>query len=323
VQVVDAGSVPLAGVTSISAGNNHSLALTSSSVFAWGQNQYGRLGDGATTNRMTYVQVVDADGDPLTGVSSIAAGGAQSFAVTPSGVLAWGDNYTSALGDGANATQLSPALGANFQPASVSFAGTAGTSLSNSGTTWSITTPAGVEGSASILATANIFGGTIAASPSSVSWNAGTFTYVTPAPIPDPIVTFPAVNFAAGGTTTVTATGFPANTLIRVELRSTPVTLGTFTTNSLGGFTTNVIIPRSTPAGNHHIVFVNAETEEDLSSTAITVASVAADPETAPAVNSLSATGVNAHEPLLQGVLLLFLGLGVMVVSRRLVRGRR
>lgn len=205
------GSGVLTGVTSLAGGYAHSLALTPNGVYAWGINGSGQLGDNGTVDGSAPVHVLG-----LTGATSIAAGLGHSLAVNPAGVFAWGGNANGQLGDGTSGTnRLAPVLGANFQPASVTFDGTAGTSLSNSANTWSVTTPAGVEGSAAMLTTANFFGGTVASSPTSVTWSAGTFTYLA-VPIPDPIVTFPAVNFAAGGATTVTATGFPANTLIRV-----------------------------------------------------------------------------------------------------------
>ena len=60
----------------------------------------------------------------------------------------------------------------------MTFAGLTGTNLSAVDNMWSVTSPAGVEGSADLLATANIFGGTVAASPATVTWSAGIFTYL-------------------------------------------------------------------------------------------------------------------------------------------------
>ena len=61
----------LTEVTAIAGGRwGHSLALKSDgTVWAWGYNQYGQLGDGTTTSRSIPVQV-----SGLTGVTAIAAG---------------------------------------------------------------------------------------------------------------------------------------------------------------------------------------------------------------------------------------------------------
>ena len=60
----------LTGVTAIAAGYCHTVALKSDgTVWAWGYNAYGQLGDGTTTDRTTPVQV-----SGLSGVTAIAAG---------------------------------------------------------------------------------------------------------------------------------------------------------------------------------------------------------------------------------------------------------
>src|SRR3990172_397840 len=83
----------LTGAIAISASGNsdgHSLALKSdSTVWAWGYNWYGQLGDGTNTNRNTPVQV-----SGLTGIIAIAAGYYHSIAVKNDGtVWAWGANW--------------------------------------------------------------------------------------------------------------------------------------------------------------------------------------------------------------------------------------
>ena len=81
----------LTGVTAIAAfgerGGSHSLALKrDGTVWAWGQNYFGELGDGTTTDRHTPVQVSD-----LTGVTAIACGYRFSLALKSDGsVWAWG-----------------------------------------------------------------------------------------------------------------------------------------------------------------------------------------------------------------------------------------
>ncbi len=80
----------LAGVTTISAGNKHSVALLADgTVRAWGENRWGQVGDGTTTNRDRPTMV--------TGVHdavAVAAAGYFSVAVLSDGsVMEWGATY--------------------------------------------------------------------------------------------------------------------------------------------------------------------------------------------------------------------------------------
>jgi len=94
-------SLPLTGVTAIAAGISHSMALKADgTVWAWGINHNGRLGDGTTTQRSAPVQVKQG-ANPLSGVTAIAAGYGHSMALKADGtVWAWGSNTTGQLGDG-------------------------------------------------------------------------------------------------------------------------------------------------------------------------------------------------------------------------------
>jgi hypothetical protein len=78
-------------------GYEYSLALRNDgTVWAWGDNYEGQLGDGTSTDRSTPVQVTG-----LTDATAIAAGSWHSLAVRADGtVWAWGDNYFGQLGDG-------------------------------------------------------------------------------------------------------------------------------------------------------------------------------------------------------------------------------
>ena len=96
----------LTGVVSIGAGEFHSVALKDDgTVWAWGYNHEGELGDGTMgTDRITPVQVVGEGGTGfLTGVAAINAGGFHALAVKTDGtVRAWGSNYYGQLGNGNN-----------------------------------------------------------------------------------------------------------------------------------------------------------------------------------------------------------------------------
>jgi alpha-tubulin suppressor-like RCC1 family protein len=87
----------LTNVTAISSGMRNCLALKSDgTVWAWGDNEWGQLGDGTTTDRYAPAQVKN-----LTGVIAISAGHYHSLAVKADGtVWAWGDNESGELGTG-------------------------------------------------------------------------------------------------------------------------------------------------------------------------------------------------------------------------------
>src|SRR5262249_34290906 len=61
-------------------------------VVAWGSNLDGQAGDGSTINTRTFpVQVMNADGTPLTGVRAVETGQTDVFAVMEDGtVRSWG-----------------------------------------------------------------------------------------------------------------------------------------------------------------------------------------------------------------------------------------
>jgi alpha-tubulin suppressor-like RCC1 family protein len=99
------------GVTAISSGNYHTLALTAGGVvYGWGENSSGQLGDGTTTARSTPIVIPG-----LANTSMIAAGGYHNLALTPAGIKAWGGNSSGQLGypsvsDGLNPTLVSGSL---------------------------------------------------------------------------------------------------------------------------------------------------------------------------------------------------------------------
>jgi alpha-tubulin suppressor-like RCC1 family protein len=77
--------------------SNHNLALRDDgTVWAWGANSNGQLGDGTNVDRPTAFQIAG-----LTNIVAIAAGAAHSLALRTDGtVWAWGDNEFAELGNG-------------------------------------------------------------------------------------------------------------------------------------------------------------------------------------------------------------------------------
>jgi len=92
-------------VWTFSLGGHHTCVLKSDgTLWCWGNNGYGQLGDNTTTSRITPVQVVN-----LTNVVSIATGNAHSCALKSDGtVWCWGYNYYGQLGDGTTTNRLTP-----------------------------------------------------------------------------------------------------------------------------------------------------------------------------------------------------------------------
>jgi alpha-tubulin suppressor-like RCC1 family protein len=106
VDPIDPLAAVLTDVVAIAAGGWHTVALKSNgTVYAWGLNTFGRLGDGTITNSSIPVQVKDPQPeDPsavLTDVVAIGAGEHHTVALKSNGtVWAWGDNRNGQLGDG-------------------------------------------------------------------------------------------------------------------------------------------------------------------------------------------------------------------------------
>jgi alpha-tubulin suppressor-like RCC1 family protein len=103
----------LSDVVAIAAGTYYSMALTrDGTVWTWGENYWGTLGDGMTLNHNSPVRVVG-----IKGVVRIAAGNYHSMAISTDGgetgvAWSWGFNGSGLLGDGTSVSnRLTPVQG--------------------------------------------------------------------------------------------------------------------------------------------------------------------------------------------------------------------
>lgn len=89
----------------ISVGNTHTIAIKNDgTLWAWGRNNWGEVGDGTTGLRSAPVQI-GSDSD----WKMVSAGDAHSLAIKTSGTLwAWGFNGLGQLGDGTTVDKLEP-----------------------------------------------------------------------------------------------------------------------------------------------------------------------------------------------------------------------
>ncbi len=77
---------------------------TTASLYAWGFNDHGQLGDGTTNDRLKPVKI-----EQPADLVSVAAGGSHSLALAADGsVWAWGDNSLGQLGDGTTTERRMP-----------------------------------------------------------------------------------------------------------------------------------------------------------------------------------------------------------------------
>jgi len=136
----------LTGVKAVDAGSHHMVALKEDgTVWAWGSNTDGSLGNGSAASWWTPVQVLDLDGDGyLTGVKAVTAGSYCTMALKEDGtVLAWGNNDNGRLGDGTDGFSTIPVQvlgpgGAGFltEVMAVSAGYSHSMALKNDGTVW-------------------------------------------------------------------------------------------------------------------------------------------------------------------------------------------
>ena len=118
----------------LSAGSLHTLKIrTDGTLWAWGRNSFGQLGDGTTTDRHSPVQVQSG-----TTWLSVSAGSVHTLGIKTDGTLwAWGSNANGRLGDGTTTDRHTPA---QVQPGTTWLSVSAGDShtlgIKSDGTLW-------------------------------------------------------------------------------------------------------------------------------------------------------------------------------------------
>ena len=133
-------------IQAISAGNNNTIGIkTDGTLWAWGDNQFGRLGDGTVTEYawMTGQSIDNNKKNPVkigtaSNWASIMTGGDHTIAIKTDGTLwAWGYNGSGQLGDGTNTQRNSPVqIGTATNWASISQLGSHTVAIKTDGTLW-------------------------------------------------------------------------------------------------------------------------------------------------------------------------------------------
>jgi alpha-tubulin suppressor-like RCC1 family protein len=96
----------LTGITQIAAGNSSSFAVRADgTLFAWGSNSSGQLGDGTTASR-SIPELISG----VTGVTQVSSGLNHTLAIAGAkhAIWGWGDNSGGEIGDGTRINRLSP-----------------------------------------------------------------------------------------------------------------------------------------------------------------------------------------------------------------------
>jgi len=145
---------------------------------------------------------------------------------------------------------------------------------------------------------------------------------VTPEPEVPAEIELGAASVKAGGTVTVSGSGFAEGAELRLELRSDPVQLGTATAAADGSFQRTVTIPANTPAGAHTLAVILPDGTEVTA--AITVTAAPGGGVVAPGDGSggvsdgdLATTGADSMPYIVAAVVLLAAGLGLFAMRRR------
>jgi alpha-tubulin suppressor-like RCC1 family protein/putative cell wall-binding protein len=112
VKVLSAGEFTNSDVTAIATGDDHTCAIEAGSVYCWGSQAYGALGNGGAlsnfTPQSTPVKVVNGTTFQNSNVTAIAAGDEFTCAIQAGSAHCWGDNNDGKLGAGPGSSSSTP-----------------------------------------------------------------------------------------------------------------------------------------------------------------------------------------------------------------------
>ncbi|GAA1539021.1 phosphodiesterase/alkaline phosphatase D-like protein [Microbacterium ginsengiterrae] len=161
---------------------------------------------------------------------------------------------------------------------------------------------------------------------------------ITPPTDPEPEspgeIALSARTIAVGGELMVSGSGFPAGAELALELRSTPVSLGSVTVDEDGAFAQAVTIPADTVTGAHTLAVILPDGSEVTAEITVTAADENAGPGQgggadggaadgagsggSVAEGDLAITGADSTALITGALVLLALGLGLFAMRRRL-----
>ncbi|MHA3722318.1 RCC1 domain-containing protein [Leucobacter sp. HY1910] len=327
-----------AGVTfkQVSAGGSHSVAVAGDgAAYAWGSSVFGQLGDATNTGSNVPVQVEFPAGVTF---KQVSAGGSHSVAVAGDGTAyAWGSNSSGQLGDGTFVNRNVPVrVLTQTTVTGVSFDRISATDLVDNGDgSWTATTPPHTAGPVDVVVSWELNG---VAQPD-IAY-AGAFTYV--APDVAPTVTDPVDQSVTAGddaTFTVDTTGAPEPSLLWEFSADDGATWDAVTvtdgTVSSDGKALTVAATEALSGTQYRATAENSAGSVTSAAATLTVTSAsvkppvtdpvtppATDPMVPPVVDSVGAkdlahTGSDPASSIAAAVLLVLVGVGLVLASRR------
>jgi alpha-tubulin suppressor-like RCC1 family protein len=280
------------------AGSARTLAVQASgTLWAWGNNNLGQLGDGSIIRRTSPVQV----GTAISWVSTALGSSNHSLGEQSCrGILAWGDNTHGQVGDGSITQRTSPVQVYNptSQLSSISpTSATAGTTITVTGTNLNGITALTVNGAtalASVTSNTNTgftfvvpAGATPGAGAVTVATGCGTTSSTAFTVLAVPVLTsFNSASSPLGSTITLNGSNLTGASAITFTGSSGNIVTTGFTVNAAGTQITGVIVPSGAATGNVTVT-TGTGTSNGL---AFTVTAPLAITSTSPVANARAAS---------------------------------